>query len=63
MDMAFHPDGRTALIGNQGDGTISVLDLAQASSTGLSGRVMESSHSHSFGLEFRSDASLMATSR
>jgi YVTN family beta-propeller protein len=29
MDMAFHPDGRTALVGNQGDGTISVLDLAQ----------------------------------
>ena len=30
MDMAFHSDGRTALIGNQGDGTVSVLDLKQA---------------------------------
>jgi DNA-binding beta-propeller fold protein YncE len=30
MDMAFHPDGRTVLVGNQGDGTISVLDLARA---------------------------------
>ena len=30
MDMAFHRDGRTALVGNQGDGTISVLDLEQA---------------------------------
>jgi DNA-binding beta-propeller fold protein YncE len=29
MDMAFHSDGRTALVGNQGDGTISVLDLKQ----------------------------------
>jgi YVTN family beta-propeller protein len=29
MDMAFHPDGGTALVANQGDGTISVLDLAQ----------------------------------
>jgi DNA-binding beta-propeller fold protein YncE len=29
MDIAFHPDGRTGLVGNQGDGTISVLDLAQ----------------------------------
>ena len=27
MDMAFAPDGRTAVIGNQGDGTLSVLDL------------------------------------
>ncbi len=30
MDMAFHPDGRTALVGNQGDGTITVLDLERA---------------------------------
>jgi YVTN family beta-propeller protein len=29
MDMAFHPDGRTALVGNHGDGTISVVDLEQ----------------------------------
>jgi DNA-binding beta-propeller fold protein YncE len=29
MDMAFHSDGRTALVGNHGDGTISVLDLEQ----------------------------------
>ena len=29
MDMAFHSDGRTALVGNQDDGTISVLDLEQ----------------------------------
>jgi DNA-binding beta-propeller fold protein YncE len=29
MDMAFHPDGRTALVGNHGDGTISILDLEQ----------------------------------
>ncbi|HEY0934781.1 MAG TPA: hypothetical protein VGD91_13690 [Trebonia sp.] len=27
MDMAFTPDGRTAVIGNQGDGTLTVLDL------------------------------------
>jgi DNA-binding beta-propeller fold protein YncE len=27
MDMAFHFDGRTALIGNQGDGTLTVVDL------------------------------------
>ncbi|HEY0816140.1 MAG TPA: hypothetical protein VGE11_22935 [Pseudonocardia sp.] len=27
MDMAFTPDGRTAVIGNQGDGSLSVLDL------------------------------------
>jgi len=31
MDMAFRPDGRTALVGNQDDGTIKVLDLEQAS--------------------------------
>lgn len=30
MDMAFHQDGRTALVGNQGDGTITVLDLKRA---------------------------------
>ena len=30
MDMAFHADGRTVLIGNQGDGTISVVDLESA---------------------------------
>ncbi|MCK8788098.1 hypothetical protein M0638_27455 [Roseomonas sp. NAR14] len=30
MDVAFHPDGRTALVGNQGDGTITVLDLEHA---------------------------------
>jgi YVTN family beta-propeller protein len=30
MNMAFHPDGRTVLIGNQDDGTISVVDLASA---------------------------------
>jgi YVTN family beta-propeller protein len=29
MDMAFHHDGRTALVANQGDGTISVLDLEE----------------------------------
>jgi YVTN family beta-propeller protein len=29
MDMAFHPDGRTALVANHGDGTISVVDLEQ----------------------------------
>lgn len=33
MDMGFHPDGRTALVGNQGDGTLSVLDLEQAAVT------------------------------
>ncbi len=33
MDMGFHPNGRTALVGNQGDGTLSVLDLEQASVT------------------------------
>lgn len=30
MNMAFHPDGRTVLIGNQDDGTISVVDLEGA---------------------------------
>jgi hypothetical protein len=30
MDMAFHSDGCTALVGNQGDGTITVADLEQA---------------------------------
>jgi DNA-binding beta-propeller fold protein YncE len=30
MNMAFHPDGRTVLIGNQDDGTISVVDLERA---------------------------------
>jgi DNA-binding beta-propeller fold protein YncE len=34
MDMAFHPDGYTALVGNQNDGTITVLDLDHASVTG-----------------------------
>ena len=29
MDMAFLSDGRTALVGNQGDGTISIVDLGQ----------------------------------
>ncbi len=28
MDMAFHPDGQRVIIGNQGDGTLSVIDLA-----------------------------------
>ncbi|MEU6405660.1 hypothetical protein [Streptomyces sp. NPDC046985] len=27
MDMAFAPDGRTVVVGNQGDGSLSVLDL------------------------------------
>ncbi|WP_157954061.1 YncE family protein [Microbulbifer sp. A4B17] len=27
MDMAFHPNGQTVVIGNQGDGTLSVIDL------------------------------------
>jgi DNA-binding beta-propeller fold protein YncE len=30
MNMAFHADGRTALIANQGDGTICVVDLVSA---------------------------------
>ena len=30
MNMAFHADGRTVLIANQGDGTICVVDLASA---------------------------------
>jgi YVTN family beta-propeller protein len=30
MNMAFHPDGRTVLVGNQDDGTISVVDLEAA---------------------------------
>jgi len=30
MDMAFHSDGRTVLIANQDDGTISVVDLQEA---------------------------------
>ena len=30
MNMAFHADGRTVLIANQGDGTICVVDLALA---------------------------------
>jgi YVTN family beta-propeller protein len=30
MNMAFHPDGRTVLVGNQDDGTISVVDLERA---------------------------------
>jgi DNA-binding beta-propeller fold protein YncE len=30
MDMAFHPNGRTVLIANQNDGTISVVDLQKA---------------------------------
>ena len=30
MDMAFHPDGRRVVIGNQGDGTLSVIDLVDA---------------------------------
>ena len=30
MNMAFHLDGRTVLIGNQDDGTISVADLEAA---------------------------------
>lgn len=30
MDMAFHPDGQTVLVGNQGDGTITVVDLVSA---------------------------------
>ena len=30
MNMAFHPDGRTVVIGNQDDGTISVVDLEDA---------------------------------
>ena len=30
MDMAFHSDGCTELVGNQGDGTITVADLEQA---------------------------------
>jgi DNA-binding beta-propeller fold protein YncE len=30
MDMAFHPDGRTVLIGNQDAGTIAVVDLESA---------------------------------
>jgi DNA-binding beta-propeller fold protein YncE len=29
MDMAFHPDGRTVVIANQNDGTISVVDLPE----------------------------------
>ena len=33
MDMAFHSDGRTVLVGNQDDGTLSVLDLDQATVT------------------------------
>jgi DNA-binding beta-propeller fold protein YncE len=30
MDMAFHPDGGVAVIGNQGDGTLTVVDLPHA---------------------------------
>lgn len=43
MDMAFHPDGRTALVGNQGDGTITVLDLdrAEVVRTVLAGKGVE----------------------
>ena len=33
MNMAFHADGRTALIANQGDGTICVVDLELAEVT------------------------------
>ena len=33
MDMAFHSDGRTVLVGNQDDGTLFVLDLEQATVT------------------------------
>jgi DNA-binding beta-propeller fold protein YncE len=29
MDMAFHPDGRSVLVANQGDGTISIVDLEE----------------------------------
>ncbi len=34
MDLGFHPDGRTVLVGNQGDGTLTVVDLEQATVTG-----------------------------
>ena len=30
MDMAFHPDGGVVVIGNQGDGTLTVVDLLEA---------------------------------
>lgn len=34
MDMAFHTDGRRVLVGNQDDGTISVVDLQDAAVVG-----------------------------
>ena len=34
IDMGFHPDGRTVVVGNQGDGTLTVVDLEQATVTG-----------------------------
>ena len=57
MDLAFHPDSRTALVGIQGDGTISVLDLEQATVRCPILRVMASrvSHSSRAGLHSRSN--------
>ena len=34
MGFAFAPDGRTVLVANHGDGTVSVLDLKEQRITG-----------------------------